>query len=159
MRKRYGSIRLLRSTGLCCGLVIGGLALFGIVCTRSARTYWDYGIGSCHIAAARGQFWCSWGSDARKELWLTEAIARLDRISVWPRYTTVRPGLSRVVVPLWIPLIVGATLIFLPCVARTKGGLGGCHNCGYDLTGNVSGKCPECGQATVEGWAMKEGEL
>lgn len=22
---------------------------------------------------------------------------------------------------------------------------GGCKNCGYDLTGNVSGVCPECG--------------
>lgn len=24
---------------------------------------------------------------------------------------------------------------------------GGCTNCGYDLTGNVSGVCPECGAA------------
>jgi predicted amidophosphoribosyltransferase len=23
---------------------------------------------------------------------------------------------------------------------------GHCQNCGYDLTGNVSGICPECGQ-------------
>ena len=23
---------------------------------------------------------------------------------------------------------------------------GHCHNCGYDLTGNVSGRCPECGE-------------
>jgi hypothetical protein len=26
--------------------------------------------------------------------------------------------------------------------------LGHCSNCGYDLTGNVSGVCPECGCAT-----------
>jgi hypothetical protein len=25
---------------------------------------------------------------------------------------------------------------------------GGCRACGYDLTGNVSGRCPECGCAT-----------
>src|SRR5687767_5120276 len=26
-----------------------------------------------------------------------------------------------------------------------------CYDCGYDLTGNVSGICPECGAATYEG--------
>ena len=26
-------------------------------------------------------------------------------------------------------------------------GIGLCQNCGYDLTGNVSGRCPECGTA------------
>jgi hypothetical protein len=25
---------------------------------------------------------------------------------------------------------------------------GHCQNCGYNLTGNVSGRCPECGKAT-----------
>jgi hypothetical protein len=25
---------------------------------------------------------------------------------------------------------------------------GQCPQCGYDLTGNVSGVCPECGEAT-----------
>jgi hypothetical protein len=27
---------------------------------------------------------------------------------------------------------------------------GHCRSCGYDLTGNVSGVCPECGSATAE---------
>jgi rubrerythrin len=26
---------------------------------------------------------------------------------------------------------------------------GQCRKCGYDLTGNVSGVCPECGEAVV----------
>ncbi len=26
--------------------------------------------------------------------------------------------------------------------------IGHCHKCGYDLTGNESGRCPECGDAT-----------
>jgi len=25
-----------------------------------------------------------------------------------------------------------------------------CVPCGYDLTGNVSGRCPECGEAALE---------
>ena len=27
---------------------------------------------------------------------------------------------------------------------------GGCIHCGYNLTGNVSGRCPECGAVTHE---------
>jgi len=29
--------------------------------------------------------------------------------------------------------------------------LGHCQKCGYDLTGNVSGRCPECGTTTAKG--------
>lgn len=31
------------------------------------------------------------------------------------------------------------------------GSSGGCRSCGYDLTGNVSGRCPECGRARSGG--------
>lgn len=27
---------------------------------------------------------------------------------------------------------------------------GHCYSCGYDLTGNVSGRCPECGSAVAK---------
>jgi rubrerythrin len=26
-----------------------------------------------------------------------------------------------------------------------------CHNCGYNLTANTTGVCPECGAATARG--------
>jgi hypothetical protein len=29
---------------------------------------------------------------------------------------------------------------------------GRCGNCGYDLTGNVTGVCPECGTKKPAGW-------
>ncbi|HUU98153.1 MAG TPA: hypothetical protein VM487_20670 [Phycisphaerae bacterium] len=35
------------------------------------------------------------------------------------------------------------------CEERRAKGL--CINCGYDLTGNVSGRCPECGTAVGSG--------
>lgn len=31
-----------------------------------------------------------------------------------------------------------------------------CHKCGYDLTGNQSGLCPECG--TQQSWELSPGE-
>lgn len=51
--------------------------------------------------------------------------------------------------PLWLPFIVS----LLPAVWLCFGGQGRpstgyCVRCGYDLTGNTSGVCPECGCAT-----------
>jgi hypothetical protein len=48
--------------------------------------------------------------------------------------------------PLWIPfvLVALATLFFWRRSRRFPPGH--CGRCGYDLTGNVSGVCPECGQ-------------
>ena len=33
-----------------------------------------------------------------------------------------------------------------------------CARCGYDLTGNVSGKCPECGASLTEGGVIAPGQ-
>ena len=58
---------------------------------------------------------------------------------------------SIVHVPLWLPLLV---FLVFPAVAFIRGPLrrwrhrreGFCAECGYNLTGNVSGVCPECGE-------------
>lgn len=57
--------------------------------------------------------------------------------------------------PLWFPVFL---LMGLPCIAfvlrsarvrrRRKRGL--CLKCAYDLTGNISGVCPECGTKIQE---------
>lgn len=52
-------------------------------------------------------------------------------------------------VPLWpIPaaLLARAFLAWRRC---PRFGSGQCQRCGYDMTGNVSGICPECGRATA----------
>lgn len=53
---------------------------------------------------------------------------------------------TRLFVPLWMPL---AGLIALTgwLWRRDRIPPGCCRHCGYDLTGNVSGRCPECGCA------------
>jgi hypothetical protein len=67
----------------------------------------------------------------------------------WPplidSYTSSGGTQRQLSIPLWIPFVLTAIpTAFLwwrdrPCK------LGHCQNCGYDLTGNVSGRCPECG--------------
>ena len=52
---------------------------------------------------------------------------------------------TRVQIPLWallLPVAIAALAAWK--IAGTKQA-GMCRHCGYDLTGNVSGCCPECG--------------
>ena len=48
-------------------------------------------------------------------------------------------------VPLWIPLLIVALVTASLHWRARRFPLDHCQNCGYDLTGNVSGRCPECG--------------
>ena len=50
--------------------------------------------------------------------------------------------------PLWPPLLVLAVPTAVLWWRDRRYLKGCCQSCGYDLTGNVSGRCPECGMAT-----------
>jgi len=83
----------------------------------------------------------------------------------WGRRNWIRSGhqskpdayeeylVREVAVPFWFLLVAFApypTLAFIRgpfrCWRRRRKGC--CIRCGYNLTGNVSGRCPECGQET-----------
>lgn len=51
-------------------------------------------------------------------------------------------------IPLWIPLLLAGvpTLLLFWRDRRLRIPPGHCQRCGYNLTGNVSGKCSECGE-------------
>ena len=52
-------------------------------------------------------------------------------------------------VPCWVPfLFVVFPTAILWYLDRRRIPPGHCRNCGYDLTGNTSGRCPECGRGT-----------
>ncbi len=58
--------------------------------------------------------------------------------------------LREVVVPIWMPLVaIGAATAYLWWTDRRPIPPGHCQKCGYNLTGNVSGRCPECGTAVA----------
>lgn len=49
------------------------------------------------------------------------------------------------VLPLWVPILLFAALAIRASLRiRRSRRTGACARCGYDLTGNVSGRCPEC---------------
>jgi hypothetical protein len=67
--------------------------------------------------------------------------------SRWVPYIDAGPTLIDARVPLWMPLLlVAAPTACLCWLDRRRIRPGHCMECGYDLTGNVSGVCPECGE-------------
>lgn len=72
--------------------------------------------------------------------------------SARPKFNLVWPSLEHhavtgyvIGIPLWIPptLLLVPVLLFWFQTHRLPPGH--CRRCGYDLTGNLSGRCPECG--------------
>ena len=64
----------------------------------------------------------------------------------WFDSIVTKDGWNMLIVPLWLPLACMTVLTFVLFIhnrARRIEGL--CRKCGYDLTGNESGVCPECG--------------
>jgi hypothetical protein len=54
-------------------------------------------------------------------------------------------------IPLWAPTVISAALLLISPFTRKQRKPGSCGHCGYDLTGNVSGVCPECGTRVPPG--------
>jgi len=72
-----------------------------------------------------------------------DAAEPFARWGVWPYLDGTPVWVS---IPLWIPFVlIGVPTGWLWWRDRRRVAAGCCAACGYDLTGNVSGRCPECG--------------
>lgn len=68
--------------------------------------------------------------------------------SVWPQSASYINGWAALRIPLWIPLgLIALPTLWMWWLDR-RPGRGMCRSCGYNLTGNTSGVCPECGTPT-----------
>ncbi len=73
----------------------------------------------------------------------------------WPVYLTAGTEYS-LTIPLLYPFLMIVIATFWLCRADRRPKTG-CKHCGYDLTGNVSGVCPECG-AVIESSVLESVE-
>lgn len=68
---------------------------------------------------------------------------------IWKPQLDAKDLQGVIVLPLWILVAaVAAPTAFVWWFDRPRFLRGHCQHCGYDLTGNVSGRCPECGTPT-----------
>jgi hypothetical protein len=86
-------------------------------------------------------------------LWLgaTEACQLQEATQNWSVPLPTWVHLVGVAIPLALGGILGVLLYLQVRIWRRWGVVGVCLNCGYNLTGNVSGVCPECGEPVDKG--------
>ncbi|MBP7748089.1 MAG: hypothetical protein KA383_18400 [Phycisphaerae bacterium] len=92
-------------------------------------------LGSCSVEEARALI----------------ASLQHERLIWWPRAHVDWPSWS-FEIPLWVTFVACAAptgLMWWRDRLRRRPGF--CERCGYDLTGNVSGRCPECGGLIAAG--------
>ncbi len=116
----------------------------GLFCSVSAFRNWSvFSFGVVGVEIGSGALIVSYGG----------AFVTGDTLPwVNPHLYRVARGAWVLTVPLWIPFVLFAAY---PTVAFIRGPLrrwrrrrkGLCIDCGYDLTGNVSEVCSECGAA------------
>jgi predicted RNA-binding Zn-ribbon protein involved in translation (DUF1610 family) len=130
------------------GLILSFLIAIALVWSRSGQWshLWNRGL----VAIADGRVYFAFQlpeSDffltAEDRVSFSLIIARLSMPSIWS--PSVVSGV--VVMPLWIGLLlVAPPTVYLWWIAyRRRVPASHCQHCGYSLTGNTSGVCPECG--------------
>jgi hypothetical protein len=129
------------------GVIVCVLLLMMWVFSIWGGVSWSVGAWNVGLRAQELRFgW--YGSDS----WDTTMEWRIG----WLREPNFAPGLPHVVVgnyfrmfllPIWIPfLLVTVPTTFLFWRDHRHIPAGHCQKCGYNLTGNTSGVCPECGE-------------
>jgi len=147
-------------TAALCFAVVWGVSL--------VRPLGPVRVGPAAICVARGHLltwygwtpqWWEWSRAAVADAMTTKnGIGGIvwrgrSEIGLWTREgmdVRIAHWAALVGVPLWVPLIA-ASIAALAFARSRKTDHGCCSCCGYDLTGNVSGRCPECGTPIEQG--------
>jgi hypothetical protein len=115
------------------------LAVLCLVCFLLSNRHYEFGLrlGRHHVGFAGGCFAIDRGSDSG----VVAPFVYPGVKAVWSAKITGDP----IFVPLWMPFIFFVTVAALAHRRARRPLPGTCGKCGYDLTGNTSGVCPECG--------------
>ena len=147
MRRRSRLRRFLKWVGLMTSVLIAVLFVLSLRWTLTMyRSGHGYVLGYGCLAAQSTS--PSMGTPQSGWRFRTSRDPGAPLVRSW-RLRVTRPisGVWSVVVPLWMPLFVAAIATAFLWRRDRRPPPGHCQNCGYDLTGNITGLCPECGIA------------
>ena len=143
MRRRWRTIILVTGTTLC--------VLIGVAFVASA--FWSLAFdipGPMLVAAFAGSL--IMGSDEASTVGFGYAERHPWGLAMW---NTWWPS-GYIHLPLYaVFLAIAIPTLLVWRFGRKPPKPGHCAFCGYNLTGNVSGRCPECGQAATGGSAQQ----
>ena len=126
-----------------------GVAVCVLIVVATAASFWraftiwitgslvTVNFGSVYVFAG------SIGPRAGWSAWSTGPASQ--DFHLWIAKWVFWPGLTVRAYPTWIPLLAAMIPTALAWRRLRRPLPGHCRNCGYDLTGNVTGKCSECG--------------
>ena len=131
-------------------ILAGVIATAGIASLVGWRPLYEWRTSERDVA-------CSFGF-IRGKLQFSNAFPTTNRVpfraQTWTRfgyleYASGKIGMFIIYCPFWFPVLLLAaypTLVLIKTIRRRlRHKHGHCSKCGYNLTGNVSGTCPECG--------------
>lgn len=138
-----------------------GLAAFSgtlTLCLISMVLSFEGAVCGVGMVSDKGVIAIHWGDEwvrgmFPKRVWRWCEPRLLMRLPGFGEYGKFGPSDEEVVIgrsvdlPLWLPVILfGVPTAYLFIRDAVRGRPGHCTHCGYDLTGNTSGTCPECGE-------------
>ena len=150
MRRRSRLLRVAKWGGVVvCGLIASGYALGGY------RISWADSVGARGIVIGGGgvqyssSIWSRYRDPNERGFSIRQGGTFWNRRAWWPPILTFRGKiLFSIRIPLW-SLLLGTAVPTALLWRLDRRPLPGHCPCGYDLRGNVSGTCPECGRAGV----------
>jgi hypothetical protein len=144
MRRRSRTRRVLKWVGtVACLLVAATFLLSGwwLVDLQHGRVFVGLGMGGLNVADAKQRRQHYFRCDVQRHKYGFRFWNSVGRMPSQPREL----GFS-MKLPLWVLFVVAVIPTWcLWWSDRHPFTPGHCQKCGYDLTGNVSGRCPECG--------------
>ncbi|MBN1513453.1 MAG: hypothetical protein JXB13_15665 [Phycisphaerae bacterium] len=155
MRRRSRIRRVAKWTGLLlCAVVLvaWGISIWHGFAFRFAGQHFDVDIAiygerlhctAAHLTEAHTQLAGATGFG-----WVDTSV-RDHQWSLIGRYARYGVSCSNVSIPLGLVLLPFAVPTVILWHRDRRPPKGNCQSCGYDLTGNVTGVCPECGEVVA----------